>query len=120
MMPAVEGENTAVYFRLFNHMSEGELLISVSSDVSDGVELNESASDGKVVQMRKVEQVLLPASTEVSFGPGLRQVMLLGLKQDLHLRDEIEITLHFLHYPDVVVKVPVRNFPPPSEAGEHH
>jgi copper(I)-binding protein len=62
---------------------------------------------------------MFPASTEVKFKSGALQVTLLGLKRDLKLNDEIEMILHFLHYPDLTVKVPVRNFPPP-ESEEHH
>ena len=119
MMPAVQGTNAAVYFRLYNHTSEGDLLTGVSSEFADAVELDESTSNGNLVEMRQVDQVLLPASTEVKFRSGVLQVMLIGLKQDLNIDDEIEIILHFLHFPDLVVKVPVLNFPPP-ESEEHH
>lgn len=100
-------------------MSEGDLLTGASSEVAEAVELDESTSNSNLVEMRRVEHVLLPASTEVKFRSGALQVTLLGLSQDLKLNDEIEILLHFLHYPDLTVKVQVRNFPPP-ESEEHH
>lgn len=120
MMPAVQGENALVYFRLFNHTSEGDLLMSVSSDAADAAQLDESTFTGDLAQISPVDHILLPASTEVNFGSDVLHVMLLGLKQDLHLRDEIEIVLHFLHSPDLIINVSVRSFPPPSESEEHH
>lgn len=119
MMPAVQGSDAAVYFRLYNHTSEGDLLTGVSSEVADAVELDESMINSDLVEMQQVEHVLLPASTEVKFRSGVLQVTLLGLKRDLKLNDEIEILLHFLHYTDLTVKVPVQNFPPP-DSEEHH
>ena len=119
MMPAVQGTNAAVYFRLYNHTSEGDLLTSVSSDAAEAVELDESTVNGNLVEMRQLEHVLLPATTEIKFNSGALQVTLLGLKQDLNLNDEIEIILHFLHYTDLTVTVSVRSFPPPESNGHH-
>ena len=119
MMPAFQSNNAAVYFRLYNHTSEGDLLTGVSSEAADAVELDESTINGNLVEMRQAEHVLLPASTEVKFRSGALQVMLIGLRQDIKLNDEIEIILHFLHYADLVVKVPVLNFPPPESEGHH-
>jgi periplasmic copper chaperone A len=119
MMPGVQGNNAAVYFRLYNHTSEGDLLTGVSSEAAEAVELDESMINSHLVEMQQVDHVLLPATTEVKFRSGALQVMLLGLRQDLKLDDEIEIILHFLHYPDLTVKVPVQNFPPP-DSEEHH
>lgn len=85
MMPAVQGNNAAVYFRLYNHTSEGDLLTGVSSAAAEAVELDESMWNGHLVQLWQVEHVLLPASTEVKFRSGALQVTLLGLKRDLKL-----------------------------------
>lgn len=70
--------------------------------------------------MSLVEYVLLPAATEVNFGSGTLRVMLRGLQQDLSLGDEIEITLHFLHYPEFTVRVPVQSLAPLDESEDHH
>jgi copper(I)-binding protein len=117
--PVAQGENASVYFVLFNHTSETDLLTSVSTAVAEATELDESTLNGEVVQMTPLEYVLVPASTEVDFRSGGLHVMLLGLKQDLKLNSEIEISLHFLHYPDLIVKVPVRNFPEPDSEVHH-
>jgi copper(I)-binding protein len=41
--------------------------------------------------------------------------MLVGLRQDLNVGDEIEITLHFKNAEDIKLKVPVRDHPAPEE-----
>ena len=101
MMPAGQGDNAAVYFRLYNHTSDSDVLTGLSSEAADAVALDESTLTDNVMQMKHVEQVLVPGSTEIIFRSGVLQVTLLGLKQDLNLNDEIEITLHFQHYADL-------------------
>jgi len=43
--------------------------------------------------------------------------MLIGLKQELKLGDEIEITLHFKNQEDIRIKVPVQNILLPEHEG---
>jgi copper(I)-binding protein len=57
MMPGVQGNNAAVYFRLYNHTSEGDLLTGVSSEAAEAVELDESTLNDNLVQLRQVEHV---------------------------------------------------------------
>jgi periplasmic copper chaperone A len=106
---ALQGENSAVYVILHNHTSEDDSLISVSTDVANSVELHVTAVTNDVMQMKLVESVEISAGDEVEFKSGGYHIMLINLKQDLNLGDEITLTLHFEKYQDVMFTVPVQD-----------
>ena len=111
--PASQGGNGAVYFVI--RSSEPDELIGVSSDVAEAVEMHESKINGDVMEMHQLKSILLNAGELVTFEPGGLHIMLIGLKQDLKVGDEFEITLHFKNVQDLNVNVPVRDTP----ASEH-
>jgi hypothetical protein len=116
MRPAARGGNGAVYFVIHNHSSRADELIGVSSDAAAAAELHESSMSGDVMQMNRVETVPLEAYAEIEFMPGGLHVMLIGLRNDLAIGDEIEIILHFRNREDMTLKVPVRETAAPEES----
>lgn len=50
---------------------------------------------GGMKMMRQIEGLDIPAGGEVRLQPGGYHVMLLGLVEDIHLGDEVTVTLHF-------------------------
>ena len=115
--PARQGENGAVYFVLENQFSETQELIAAMSDVAEAVEIHETRMSGDVMQMHRLEAVPLEPGAEVIFEPGGLHVMLIGLRRELKIGDEIEITLQFTDFEDLTVQVPVQDAP--ANAGEH-
>jgi copper(I)-binding protein len=115
MRPAAQGENGAVYFVIDNRGSQ-DTLTGVSSDVAEAVEMHESMMSGDVMQMQQIDAVPLERSTEIRFEPGGLHVMLVGLKKDLQVGDEVEVTLHFTNFEDLNITVPVSDMP----ASEDH
>lgn len=113
---ALAGENSAVYLILHNHTSQADSLINISADVANAVELHSTEVSNDVMQMRKVESIEMLVDSEIVFESGGYHIMLIGLKQDLNVGDEITITLHFENAPDLVIPVPVQD----SAGEEHH
>lgn len=111
MRPAAQGENGAIYFVIQNQGSNADTLTGVSSDVAEAIEIHESKMSGDVMQMQQLDSVPLKPSSEVNFEPGGLHVMIVGLKEDLKVGDEVEITLHFTNFEDIHVKVPVSDMP---------
>ncbi|MBN2117273.1 MAG: copper chaperone PCu(A)C [Anaerolineales bacterium] len=109
--PAAQGKNGAIYFVIHNHAREADELTGVSSDIAEAVELHESRMDGDVMQMRQLESVPLQANAETIFKPGGLHVMLIGMKKDTKIGDEIEIVLHLKNFGDIEVSVPVKEAP---------
>lgn len=116
MRPAAQGENGAIYFVIHNRGSNADTLTGISSDIAESVEMHESKMSGDVMQMQQIDSVPLEPSAEVKFEPGGLHVMLVDLKKDLKVGDEVEITLHFTNFEDINVTVPVSDMP----ASEDH
>jgi hypothetical protein len=106
---ANQGEITAVYMILHNHTDVNDALVGVSTDVAEVAELHLSEVKNDVMTMTLQERIEIPADGEVVLESGGYHVMLIGLKQDLQVGDEITITLNFENYPDVTVTVPVKD-----------
>ena len=100
-----QGEDRAVYLAMRNHGSETDQVIGASSDAAEVVQLQNSTEI--------VDVIPLYADKEFVFIPDGYHVMLIGLKQDLHVGDEIEVVLHFRDHEDMTIRVPV------AEAIEH-
>ena len=109
--PAVQGGNGAIYFVIENHSSETQEMIGVESDIAEAVEMHESKMSGDVMEMHQLESVPLGPGAEVTFEPGGLHIMLVGLKQDLNVGDEIQVTLNFSNAQDIQVTVPVQDTP---------
>jgi periplasmic copper chaperone A len=107
--PAAQGENGAVYFVI--RSSEPDEITGISSEVAEAAEMHESMMNGDVMEMHQLQFVPLGAGEQVTFEPGGMHIMLVSLKQDVKVGDEIEITLHFKNYQDIQVSVPVRDTP---------
>jgi hypothetical protein len=110
--PATQGGNGAVYFLIRNQSSNADEITGAASDAAETAELHKSMMVGDVMQMQKQESVPLEARAEVEFKPGGLHIMLINLKQDLQVNDEIEVVLHFKNSDDITLKVPVKDKAP--------
>ncbi|MFL7867353.1 MAG: copper chaperone PCu(A)C [Anaerolineales bacterium] len=91
--PGLAGGNGAVFF-VIDNPGTADLLLSVSSDVADAVEMHKTVMQGDNMQM--VQQMNVPVPTgETIFKPGDLHVMLIGLKNDLKAGDTFTVTLKF-------------------------
>jgi len=105
MGAGAQGEDRAVYLAMHNHDSATDQLTGVSSDAAEVAQLQ----NGTEV----VDVIPVYANTEFVFIPDGYHVMLIGLKQELLVGDEIEVVLHFRDHEDLTISVPV------GEAMEH-
>ena len=105
MGAGAQGEDRAVYLAMQNHGSETDQLIGASSDAAEAVQLQNGTD--------VVDVIPVYADKEFVFIPDGYHVMLVGLKQDLHVGDEIEVVLDFRDHEDLTISVPV------GEATEH-
>jgi Uncharacterized protein conserved in bacteria len=105
MGAGAQGEDRAVYLAMRNHGSESDQLTGASSDVAEEAQLQNGT--------QVVDVIPVYANKEFVFIPDGYHVMLVGLKRDLRLGDEIEVVLQFRDHQDMTIKVPVQ------EAMEH-
>ena len=99
MGAGAQGQDRAVYLAMRNHGSEADQLTGVSSDAAEVVQFQ----NGTEV----VDVIPVDANTEFVFIPDGYHVMLIGLKQELHVGDEIEVVLQFRDHEDLTISVPV-------------
>jgi copper(I)-binding protein len=111
--PAAAGANGAAFLTLVNH-GPADALVSVDSAVAAKAELHDSSMAGGMTSMRRETRVPLPAGGSVSFAPGGRHIMLVGLKRALHLGDRVPATLHFASGKALKVDFAVSIAPPPA------
>ena len=105
MGAGAQGEDRAVYLAMNNRGSEPDQLTGASSDAAEVAQLQNGT--------QVVDEIPVDANTEFVFIPDGYHVMLIGLKQDLLMGDEIEVVLQFRDHDDLIINVPV------GEAIEH-
>ena len=77
-LAAAPGRPAAGYFTLHGGPADATL-VSISSDVAIRAEMHESMKSGSVSTMKPIDQVALPAASEIVFAPGGKHVMLFDM-----------------------------------------
>ena len=80
---------------LANASSIPYALTSVSFNAAGMVELHETSMNGKMMQMRRISQIDIPANGSVELKPGSYHVMLMGLDKGLTAGTTETLTLTF-------------------------
>ena len=80
---------------LANASSTPYALTSVSFNAAGMVELHETSMNGKMMQMRRISQIDIPANGSVELKPGSYHVMLMGLDKGLTAGTTETLTLTF-------------------------
>jgi periplasmic copper chaperone A len=115
--PTAAGANAAVYFEMRNNTAQDDELLSVTTNVTDIVEIHTSSMDNDVMQMSRLVSVPLPAAAELLFEPGGMHIMLIDLKQDLVLGEHMDIILQFNKHADIVIEVHIEETMPDTDHG---
>jgi copper(I)-binding protein len=83
------------YLTIHNTGSEPDKLLSVTSDVSDSVELHKMAVENNVMTMAAVDVLEIPPGGTVTFEPNSYHLMLVNLKAPLKKGETFHGTLTF-------------------------
>ncbi len=121
--PAMKGMSIGVaYLTLTNHSNEARTLTTLTSPVSEQVEIHTHIHEDEVMKMRKLSSLAIAADTTVTFEPGGLHLMLIGLKQPLTLGDQFPLTLTFDDDSQVETSVTVepRDKAQTPKEPEHH
>jgi periplasmic copper chaperone A len=107
------------YFSITNDGGEPDRLVSVSSLISDNVQIHSSAINDGVATMRQVtDGVAIPPGETVEFEPGELHLMLLNPKSRPGEGEKIPLTLTFEKAGRIDVELEVARSPPEA-ANEH-
>jgi len=99
---------SAAFMQLHNQGSEQRALVAASSPVSEVVELHTHTEVDGVMQMRRVENIEIPAQGKALLEPGGLHLMLINLKETLTPGSQVEVTLTLDDGSLIELSLPVR------------
>ena len=108
LRPGAEKMASALYFTMENNGSTADTLYSIDSDVSNMVELHETYSNGSVMGMREIGQVVINPGETVKLEPGGKHVMVMKLKKDLKIGEKVDFNLHFRKAGEIKITAEVK------------
>ena len=97
----------AAYLTIANKGAHDDILISVRSDIAERVELHEHTTEGGMMRMRQMQEVHIPAGADITFAPGGKHLMLIGLRKPLAASTHFTLTLVFASAGEVSVVTPI-------------
>jgi copper(I)-binding protein len=95
MRPGAEKMGTALYFEIKNEGAVADTLYSVSTDISNMVQIHETFSSGNMMGMREIGIIVVQPDASVNLKPGGMHIMVMRLKRDIKVNDEAEFILSF-------------------------
>ena len=107
--PALAGNNSAVYFQIYNNTQSVDILNRADSEIAASVELHQSSLVDGVMKMEPQNSVEVPAGSTIEFKPGGFHIMLVNLKKDLKVGDSFTLTLQFQKLGPQTLQVTVKD-----------
>ena len=101
--------NSAAFFVIKNNSDKDIAITSANSDVAEKNELHTHIKENKMMKMMKIEKLVVPAKSSLELKSGGDHVMLMGLKKELKVGDEINLELSFSDGDKKNIKVPVKD-----------
>ena len=93
-LPAVKGNPAAAYFTLHGG-AEDATLIDVTSPVTIKTEMHETVRDGRMMAMKEIAQVPLPAGGTIKFAPGGKHVMMFDINPGIVAGKDVPMVFSF-------------------------
>ena len=86
---------SASFLTLSNNSDREVALIKATSEVAENVELHEHTHNNGMMEMRQVQEIIIPAKGTTVLKPGGFHIMLIGLTRKIAAGDTVEISLEF-------------------------
>jgi periplasmic copper chaperone A len=104
---------SAAFMKLTNTAQSAHQLKSAESDIAEFVELHtHTMGENGMHEMRKVEQIELPAGETTALKPGGLHVMFINLKNPLEAESQVDVKLNFEDGSSKELTLPVRKMVP--------
>ena len=101
--------NSAAFFVIKNNSDKDIAITSANSDIAEKNELHTHIKENKMMKMMKIEKLVVPAKSSLELKSGGDHVMLMGLKKELKVGDEINLELSFSDGDKKSIKVPIKD-----------
>lgn len=86
---------TAGYLTLHNAAAKAQILVAVTTGIAERAEIHSHTHVNGKMQMRREEQVAIPANSTLEFAPGAWHLMFFGVSDQLKTGDELHLILRF-------------------------
>ena len=86
---------TAAYLVIENRSDRPRELLSVETTAAEYTELHTMRQVDDMMEMKKIERLVVPAHGEAALEPGGNHIMLFGVKRQLAEGDSVSLTLRF-------------------------
>lgn len=113
-------ENTALFVKITNRNNSDVYLTKAVSSIADNVELHNHVNNDGAMMMRPVEQIKIGGTQTVELAPGGYHIMLIDLKRDLEVGENIEVDLSFSDGTKVELEAPVKKVIDGLHSHHHH
>lgn len=101
--------NSAAFFVIKNNSDKDIAITSANSDIAEKNELHTHIKENQMLKMIKIEKLVVPAKSSLELKSGGDHIMLMGLKKELKVGDEISLELSFSDGDKKSIKVPVKD-----------
>ena len=105
---SAEGMNTALFFDVKNNGNKADTLYKVECSAAELVQIHETFTEGDMMGMREVKNVVINAGQIFNFKPRSHHVMLIKLKKDLKEGDKESVTFYFSNSGKIKMDVQVK------------
>lgn len=101
---------TAAYMTIDNNGEQPVALQSISSSISDHIEIHTHSMVNGMMKMSQVEEIIIGAKQQKVLQPHGLHLMFFAVKNSLNEGESIPITLHFSNNKAIEVNLPVYKF----------
>jgi copper(I)-binding protein len=106
VQPPFPGRDIAAGFFSLTNNGEDDRLVSVSSPISENVEIHNHIEEDGVMKMRRIDGVDLPSGETVNFKPGSYHIMMFGANIPENA-EEVSVTLTYENAAPATMTVPI-------------
>ena len=101
LLPPPGRSVTAGYLNIQNNSEKDITLIGIDADKFSTIEVHEHRQEDGIMQMRKVDNLMIPSKGSIVMRPGGYHLMIFGITKDFVVDDVVDVNLKF--YPDQVI-----------------
>ncbi len=107
--PAAAGGNGAGFFTITNAGGKPDILVAVTSLAANKVEMHQTSMANGVMSMQQIQGgIPLPPGSSITFAPGGKHLMVMGLKAALHSGGKLPLTFKLKSGRQLTIQAHVR------------
>lgn len=103
---------TSAYMTIKNNGDEDIKLVAVSGDVSPRIEIHEHTMKDGMMQMGKLDSIIIKANDEVTLQPHGLHLMVFNPSSPVKAGEQVNLVLHFDDEQKTEVSMPVKGLKP--------